>query len=65
MRYNTVEDAKSCKAMLLRITWIGICKNVTEVIFLKYCHFVSRTAPIYSQRLQNGAGAHFENQRIN
>ena len=50
MRYDSDEHARSCKAMLLTITLLGICKKVTEVIFLQYCHFVSRTAPIYSQR---------------
>ena len=50
MLYDTDEHARSCKAMLLTITSIGICKKVTEIIFFKYCHFVSGTAPIYSQR---------------
>ena len=47
MPYDTDEHARSCKA--ITITSIGFCKKVTEVIFYKFCHFVSRTALIYSQ----------------
>ena len=53
MRYVADEHASSCKAMLLTITSIGICKKVTEVTFFKYCYVVSRTAPICSQRPAN------------
>ena len=72
MRYDPDEHARSCEAMLLTITTIGICKKVAEVIFLKCCDFVSRTVPIYSQRSptaqfvgsapQTVSGAHFGNQ---
>ena len=58
MRYNTDEHASSCKAMLLTITSIGICKNVTEVIFLNIVIlFLELPQFIFS--------AHFENQHIN
>ena len=50
MRCDTDDHARSCKAMLLTTTSMDICKKVTKDIFLKYCHLVSRTAPIYSQR---------------